>query len=118
MRKLTMLALSTCCLGSAACETTRTVAPLRPDLTNPERFVCEPAGDRPTVPPEHVIDWSRVTTVPQARSEHNAYVASIRAREGPITGYIVAIEGKLFACSNNAAWLRDFYGRLPRPPSN
>ena len=115
MRKLIMLALSTCFLSSA-CQTTRTVVPLRPDLTNPERFVCEPAGERPHIPPEQVIDWSRVTTVPQAHAAHDAYVASIRSREGLITAYIVALEGKLFACSNNATWLREFYSRLPVPP--
>lgn len=76
---------------------------------------CVAAGDRPAIPAEYVIDWSKVLTVPQARAEHETFVRSVRDREGVTVGYIVDIEGKLFACSSDAEWLRDFYGRLPDP---
>lgn len=97
----------------AACETKRTAVALRPDHTNPERFQCAAAGARPAIPPEYVIDWSRVTTVEQAKAEHMAFVRSIRTREGVVAGYVVEIEGRLFICSNNAAWLRDYYSHIP-----
>ncbi len=73
----------------------------------PERMVCAAAGDRPAIPDEYQIDWNSVQTVPQARSEHNAFVRSIRSREGVIGGYLVDIEGKLFICSDNMEWIRD-----------
>ena len=99
--------------SAASCSTTqRVVEPLRPDVSNPERFVCEPAGTRPTIPPEYAIDWAHVTTVPQARAEHDAYVRSIRTREGVVAGYIVSLEGKHFVCVNNLTWQREFYGGL------
>ena len=105
---LLALALSTLCLAS--CETTRVAVPLKPPL---ERLDCVALSGRPAIPPEHVIDWARVTTVPQAKIEHEAFVRSVRTREGIAVGHIVEVEGRLFACSNDAAWLRDFYARLP-----
>lgn len=99
----------------AACrgEPLRSASALRPDRTNPERFICEPAGTRPQVPAEYVIDWSRVTTVPQARAEHDAFVRVLRNRERIVAGYIVQLEGRHFVCFNNMQWQRDFYSRLP-----
>lgn len=88
--------------------------PLDVAAAHPERFICkaaEPAG-RPDIPPEHRIDWSTVHTVEQALGQHNAYVASVRTREGIVASYVVAIEGKLFTCSNNMQWQRDFYSQL------
>jgi hypothetical protein len=113
------------CLAVSACTTTRrTTEALRPDLTNPERFVCEPAGTRPRIEPEDVVELDRARAAPTVAAalaiveqEVRAYVASVRAREGIVTGYIVQIEGKLFRCGNNMAWQRDFYSRLP-PPTN
>jgi hypothetical protein len=105
-------ALLTLCSLLGACETTRIAVPVEiPE----DRVDCRAAGDRPAIPPEHVIDWSRVTTVPQARAEHDAYVRSVRTREGVTVGWIVQIEGQLWACSNDDQWLREFYGRLPDP---
>lgn len=78
-----------------------------------ERMECVAAGGRPALPAEYVIDWSKVATVDQAQAEHMKFVASVRSREGVIAGYILRIEGQLFACSNNAAWLRDFFSNLP-----
>ena len=104
----TGLALSMCfsALTVSGCQEKRVVTNLKPPS---ERLQCAPAGERPTIPPEHRIDWQSVSTVAQARSEHDAYVRSVRTREGMVAGYIVAVEGKLFACSNNAAWLREWY---------
>jgi hypothetical protein len=101
-------ALSMCCflLATACDQTVRVAVPIIPPA---DRLACVPAGDRPAIPAEYVIDWSLVTSVDQAKAEHLRYVASVRNREGMISGYIVVLEGKLFGCSNNAAWLRDFY---------
>lgn len=79
----------------------------------PERLLCQAAGDRPAVPAEYVIDWSKVSSVAQARDEHLRFVASVRSREGVVAGYVLRIEGQLFACSNNAEWLRTFFAALP-----
>lgn len=102
------LALSTLCL--TACETTRVVAPVKPPA---ERIDCREIGTRPAIPAEYVIDWAKVTTVAQARSEHEAFVRSVRTREGIVAGHVVEVEGRLFACSTDAAWLRDFFKALP-----
>lgn len=76
-------------------------------------MVCEGApAARPSIPATYVIDWSRVTTVDQARAEHDAYVRSILDRNEVLVGYIVEIEGRLFVCSNNAQWWRDYWGGL------
>lgn len=93
------------------CKTTeRIVAPIKPP---PERVQCVGASERPSVPGEYVIDWSRITTIAQAQAENARYVASVRARENIVAGYIILIEGKLFACASNMAWLRDFYAGIP-----
>jgi hypothetical protein len=108
--RLTAVALWTCfsALALSACEPKRIVTNLAPP---PERLQCVAAGARPKIPAEYVIDWSKVATVAQAQAEHQKYVASIRTREGVIAGYILDVEGKLFACSNNATWLRDWYAK-------
>jgi hypothetical protein len=105
-------ALSTLCFLLASCETIRVAVPVKPPA---DRLDCLPADERPAIPPEYVIDWSAVQTVPQARSEHEAFVRSVRTREGVTVGYIVQIEGQLWACSNDDQWLREFYGPLPDP---
>lgn len=100
-------------LLTTACDKERIVAPIKPPA---ERLVCEAAGARPTVPTEYSIDWGRVEVVGDSRATLNAaktevakLIASIRSREGVVVGHVMRIEGKLFLCSNNAAWLRDFY---------
>ncbi|APZ81836.1 hypothetical protein vBEliSR6L_71 [Erythrobacter phage vB_EliS_R6L] len=77
----------------------------------------ELAGDeaRPTIPPEYEIDWSRVTTVGEARAEHQAFVTRLRERERPVALYVVRLEGRVFACADDAEWLRDYSARLPQP---
>lgn len=103
-RSLMVAALSTC-FSLAACEKQRVVTALP---IPPERMDCVKVSKRPALPPEYVIDWNKVATVPQARAEHDKFVASIRTREGKVAGYILEVEGELFACSNDAAWLRDW----------
>lgn len=99
--------------GLASCaEPKRIVTNLAPPS---ERLQCVPAGARPNIPPEYVIDWSRVLSVPQAHAEHDTYVRSVRTREGVVAGYIIDTEGKLFACSNNAAWLREWVAATAQP---
>lgn len=100
-------------LLSSCGDTVRSVSALRPDKTNPERFVCELAGTRPTVPPEYVIDWSKVTTVAQAKTEHDKFVGTLRTREGIVAGYVLDVEDHLFVCFNNMRWQREFYAGLP-----
>lgn len=109
-RLLLATVLSTFCL--AGCETVRTAVPVRPPA---ERMDCQAveAEDRPAIPAEYVIDWSRVTTIPQARTEHEAYVRSVRTREGIVAGYIVELEGGLWVCASDDQWLRDFFDGLP-----
>lgn len=124
MRNGMAAALLMFCLALSACGTTtkRSVEALRPDRTNPERMVCEPAGTRPKAPPEYVIDWKRIETSPSVavavarmREEHAHFVATLRTREGIVAGYIVQLEGKHFLCFSNMAWQRDYYSRLPEP---
>lgn len=103
------LALSTSCLALSACEPKRIVEHLP---TPPDRLICAEAGTRPTIPPEYQIDWSQVRTVPQAKAEHEKYVATIRTREGVVAGYILKLESKLFICSNNMQWRRDYEAGL------
>jgi hypothetical protein len=108
MKATVLISAAALCL--AGCQEKRIAVALKPP---PERLQCAPAGERPTIPPEHRIDWQRVSTVAQARSEHDRYVATVRTREGVVAGYVLDTEGKLFLCSNNAAWLRDYFASLP-----
>lgn len=87
----------------------------RPDLDNPARLFCEAVPARPEIPSAYVIDWTKVQTVDQARGEHDAYVRSINARNGVVAAHIVELEGRLFVCSNNAQWWRDYWAELPDP---
>lgn len=112
-RRLLALALSTFCLAVSGCGEKRALVPLS---IPQDRMDCvELAGDeaRPTIPPEYVIDWTRVQTVDQARVEHDAFVTRLRERERPVALYVVRLEGRVFACADDAAWLRDFTSRLP-----
>lgn len=122
MSKLSVkaLVLSTLCLVASCGDTVRSVSALRPDKTNPDRFVCELAGTRPTVPPEYKIDWGIVgqaPTVPEAvrlaQAEVAKFVGTLRTREGVVAGYVLNIEDKLFLCFNNMRWQREFYAGLP-----
>lgn len=96
-------------LTAASCVKRTTTALKTPS----ERLICEPAGARPSIPPEHQIDWSAVQTVDQAKSEHDRYVRRIRDREGVVVGYLVSLEGKHVVCVVNMEWRRDFEAGLP-----
>lgn len=113
------LTLSTFCFLASSCASDPSVVPLNVKAENPDRFICErvDASERPALPPGHEIDWSTIRTVEQARREHEAYVASIRDRNGIVAGYIVRLEGVNFTCWNNMQWQRDYYDRLPPPPN-
>lgn len=97
----------------SACTQNRVAVPLRPDLANPARMVCVDRGDRPHLPAEYVIDWAHVATVDQAHAEHDAYVRTVRTREGVVTGYLLETEARLFTCSNNAQFWRSYWNGLP-----
>jgi hypothetical protein len=116
MQRLRVLALSTVCLAAAlsGCQTTKRAAvALRPDLEHPDKFICEPAGTRPQIPPEYVIDWGKVTTVAQAHAEHDRFVGTLRTREGAVAGYVLDLEAKHFVCFNSMQWQKDYYSKLP-----
>jgi hypothetical protein len=121
MRSAMALLLLTLCLVTSGCgDTVRSVSALRPDKTNPERFVCDLAGTRPTVPPEYKIDWGIVGqahSVPEAvrlaQLEVAKFVGVLRTREGVVAGYVLDLEDHLFLCFNNARWQREFYAGLP-----
>lgn len=113
MTRLKMVAaLLMCCLISACGTDIKRVAEFIP--TPPERLVCEAAGARPAVPKEYVIDWRSVTTVAQARAEHEKFVGVLRNSQGIIAGYILRTEGKLFTCFTNVQWRREFEARLKK----
>jgi hypothetical protein len=73
-----------------------------------EKMDCTFTGQRPALPPEHVIDWAKVQSVAQSRAEAEAYKKSVRAREAVVARYIVTVEGVAFACANDAEWIRDY----------
>lgn len=121
MRLRKMAAALLMCSLAVSCATAPVLAPVRPDQTNPERFLCAPAGARPTIPPEAVINLDAALAAPSAaqavaiaREQVAAYVASVRQRESVVARYVLQIEGRLFDCSNNMTWQREFYSRLPR----
>jgi len=95
----------------SACHTVHTADFL---ATPADRLVCEAAGARPKIPAEYQIDWSKVATVAQAKAEHDKYVAVIHTREGIVAAYVLSLEGKLFVCSSNAQWRRDYEAELAK----
>lgn len=118
-RNVLAAALLMSCLAVSACGDTKRIVTHIP--TPPERLVCEPTGTRPAIPAENVIDLDRAAAAGNFASamsivqqEVRDYVASVRAREGIVAGYIVQTEGKLFTCSTNMQWRRDFEAGLAR----
>lgn len=105
------LFIAAAALALAACKTVHTADFL---ATPADRLVCEAAGQRPSIPPEYAIDWSKVATVAQAHAEHDKYVAVIHDREGIVAAYVLQIEGKLFVCSTNMQWRRDYEAELAK----
>lgn len=106
----------TLCLIISGCQPKRALTNARPDLENPKRLVCKSApARRPSIPKSYSIDWSKVQTVKQAKYEHDAYVSVVKNRNASVGAYIVVIESRLFLCSNNAQWWRDYWSNLPDP---
>lgn len=96
------------------------VSALRPDKTNPERFVCELAGTRPTILPNPAPNWvfvGQAATVPEAveraKAEHEAFMKRQNERERIVATYLLLVEDNLFLCFNNMTWQKDFYAKLP-----
>lgn len=98
--------LLTSCLALSACEPKRVVTALP---IPPERMDCQDAtGQRPKLSPEFVIDWSKIATVDEAHAAHDNFVLVLRGRERTIANYVLTLEGKLFQCANDAAWIREW----------
>lgn len=97
-------------LALVACGDTKRVVEALP--TPPERLICEQAGTRPAVPPEHAIDWAQVRTVATAKIEHEKFVSVLRTREGLVAGYVLKLEGVAWTCWNNVQWRRDYEAGL------
>ena len=108
--RYSVTSLTALSLALSACGGTKRVAEHLP--TPPERLVCERAGTRPSLPPEHAIDWGNVRTVTQAKAEHEKFVAVLRTREGLVAGYVLKLEGALFQCFTNMQWRRDYEAGL------
>lgn len=110
--KLLVAILSTPFFLLTSCETVPQTEPLRPDLENPQRMVCEEVPDRPALPDAYQIDWGSVLTVAQARAEHEKAVASIYQRNGLVAAHLLTVESKLFVCSNNMQWWKAYWAGL------
>jgi hypothetical protein len=117
-RIATALVLSTLCSAVSACGDKQRIVEVLP--TPPARLVCEAAGPRPTIPPEYVVNWNPVAAAPtvriaveRAQAEVGKLIATVRTREGIVAAHYVRIEGRLFVCSNNMQWRRDYEANLP-----
>lgn len=100
------LLLASVLFAVSGCEPKRIVTALP---IPPERTDCQAAtGKRPTLPPEFVIDWSKVATVGQAKAAHENFVNVIRGREQIVATYVLDLEGQLFQCSNDARWVEEW----------
>jgi hypothetical protein len=111
-KKALALSMLSSALLISACEPKRVVTALP---IPPERTDCQAAtGKRPTLPPEFVIDWSKVATVGQAKAAHENFVNVIRGREGIVANYVLQIEGDLHQCSLDAQWIREVQAETTR----
>ncbi len=105
---LKVAVLSTFCLAASACGKER--ERFKPIPIPAERMDCVAVtkADRPRLAPAYVIDWSKVPTVLAAKDEVDKLIQSTLHREGVVTGYVIELEGKLFACSNDDQWLKEY----------
>jgi hypothetical protein len=78
-----------------------------------EKLTCDALAARPQIPAEYVIDWDAVQTVDAARGAHDAFVRTLRTREGLIAGHIVQIQANWFSCWSTVKWHTDYNGALP-----
>lgn len=108
MRRIQVAVLSMCCLASSACDEKRVQVPLPIPAERIDCQLLDGADGRPAIPAEYVIDWEKVVTPAQARIEHDAFITRLRKREADVAGYVVRLEGRLFACANDAQWLREY----------
>jgi hypothetical protein len=111
MRNMTKAALLTACLISLSAGSC--APPVRIAKPPADKLICDALAERPKIPAEYQIDWSSVQTVEQARSEHDAFVRTLRTREGMVAGYIVQIEGNWFSCWSTVKWHADYNAALP-----
>lgn len=94
------------------CDTVRTVKALP---IPPERIDCQAAtGKRPKLPPEYSIDWTKVASVGQAKAEFDNFKLALRGREKIVSDYVLTLEGELFQCANDDAWLREREAEITR----
>lgn len=107
-------------VSACAPKEVHSVSALRPDKTNPDRFVCELAGTRPAILPNPAPNWVFVGQAPtvaeavsRAKAEHEAYVKRNNERERIVAAYLLVVEDNLFLCFNNMTWQREFYAGLP-----
>lgn len=104
--------LLTSCLALSACEPKRVVTALP---IPPERMDCQDAtGQRPTLPPEFQIDWTKIATVDQAHAAFDNFTLVLRGREQTVANYVLTLEGKLFQCAEDARWLREVQAETTR----
>lgn len=99
--------LSTALMVSA-CHNERVIftpLPVPEDKTDTE---FPKTSDRPLLPTEHVIDWSQVQTVEQAKAQHDLFVVRLREREGLLVTYIVDLEGRVFEAASDDLWIREW----------
>lgn len=108
-------------LTLTACSPDVKTVPLNVKAENPDRFICErvnPETDRPTLPPQYVIDWGSVVSVEQAKQEFEVFAVRNRERNQRVGQYVRSLEGVNFVCWNNMNWQNDYYddleGSLPR----
>lgn len=109
-RLLKAVALSTCCLISVTGCKPAVEYRFKPIPIPAERMDCTAVdkSDRPKLGALYTIDWSKVTSVPQAQIEVGKLMTTMINRETTVTNYILDIEGKLFLCASDAQWLREY----------
>lgn len=101
----TIAALLTSCFLLSSCGVDKSIQP----VPIPEdKMVCEALGlnDRPKIPRWEELDWTKITTLDEARERHEVFVATVLKRESIISGYITRVEGRTFLCSTNMGWIR------------
>ena len=118
MKQLTKAAALLMCCSLAACGSQKHVEFLP---IPQERIDCVHVAKRPALPPEDVIDWQQVEAAPNvttavavAKGEVAKMMATVRDREGRVAGYILDVEGEVFACSNDAQWIRDYQAEMAK----
>jgi hypothetical protein len=107
------VALSTFCLVASGCggEPEYRFKPL-PIPTERMDCVAIDKTARPALVPVYKIDWTKVANVPQAIVEVAKLMQSVNQRELIVSNYVVELEDKLFLCSSDAIWLREYTSKV------